>query len=143
MVTDTVMHLMSLNVFELTKLKVPASWLQVCKQLDINLSVNPASTMGKSGEFGKLLAGKCWFLAWNFGIWTEIVFFFCTQKTYKLCLNRRLACREINIFSSCACVLLTWSYVSKCYKVNTLKCMSCNPAEYEMTISHVMYWYGI
>ena len=46
--------------------------------------------VGKSSEFGKLLAGKCWYLEGNFGIWREIAGGNCTflyTKTYKLCLN--------------------------------------------------------
>ena len=55
------------------------------------------TTVGKSGEFGMLLAGKCWYLEGNFGIWREIVPI-CTQK-YINCVYW-LAYREINIFSS-------------------------------------------
>ena len=33
------------------------------------------TTVGKSGEFGKLLARKPWYLEGNFGIWREIVHF--------------------------------------------------------------------
>ena len=55
--------------------------------------------MGKSGELGKLLAGKCWYLEGNFGIWKEIVHF-CTQKHID-CLNLE-ACLPGNYhFSSC------------------------------------------
>ena len=58
------------------------------------------TTVGKSGELGKLLAGKCCIWREIFGIWREIVHF-CTQKHIKYVYIWRLACWEINIFSSC------------------------------------------
>ena len=54
---------------------------------------------GKSGELGKLLAGKCWYLEGNFEIWKEIVHF-CTQKHINFVLIWRLACREIKFFQA-------------------------------------------
>ena len=35
--------------------------------------------MGGSGQFGKLLVEKCWYLERNFGIWREILPF-CIQN---------------------------------------------------------------
>ena len=57
------------------------------------------TTVGKSGELGKLLAGKCWYLEGNFEILREIVHF-CTQKHIKLFKFGGLLARKLTFFQA-------------------------------------------
>ena len=55
--------------------------------------------MGKSGEFGKLLAGKSWYLEGNFGLWREIVHF-STQNMYSEFKFGGLLARKLTSFQA-------------------------------------------